>query len=107
MNKPEGHVFRDVEGFEWDEGNVEKNVRKHRVSSAECEEVFFEMPMFVFYDAVHSENEKRYLVLGKSNRGRHLFIVFTIRRNKVRVISARDMSRRERRSYEEKAKEDS
>ena len=90
-----------VEGFEWDQSNIEKNWEKHRVSYLECEEVFFNQPLLVQEDEIHSKFEPRYYVLGRSNDGRHLFIVFTIRRNKIRVILARNMSRRERRIYRE------
>ena len=94
-------ILFQVEGFEWDQSNIEKNWEKHRVSYLECEEVFFNQPLLVQEDEIHSKFEPRYYVLGRSNDGRHLFIVFTIRRNKIRVISARNMSRRERRIYRE------
>jgi len=94
-------ILFQVEGFEWDQSNIEKNWEKHRVSYLECEEVFFNQPLWVQEDEIHSKFEPRYYVLGRSNDGRHLFIVFTIRRNKIRVISARNMSRRERRIYRE------
>jgi hypothetical protein len=96
-----------VEGFEWDQSNIEKNWEKHRVSYLECEEVFFNQPLLVQEDEIHSKFEPRYYVLGRSNDGRHLFIVFTIRRNKIRVISARNMSRRERRIYREQIEKSS
>ena len=88
-------------GFEWDDGNAEKNWTLHGVSRGEAEEVFFNRPILVAPDAKHSQKEKRYAALGKTNGGRGLTIVFTIRGSLVRVISARDMSRRERRIYEE------
>ncbi len=94
-------ILFQVEGFEWDQGNVEKNWEKHRVSYIECEEVFFNQPLLVQEDQIHSKHEPRFYILGNTNEGRHLFIVFTVRRNKIRVISARNMSRRERRIYRE------
>jgi len=100
-------ILFQVEGFEWDQSNIEKNWEKHRVSYLECEEVFFNQPLLVREDEIHSKFEPRYYVLGRSNDGRHLFIVFTIRRNKIRVISARNMSRRERRIYHEQIKKSS
>ncbi len=100
-------ILFQVEGFEWDQSNIEKNWGKHRVSYLECEEVFFNQPLLVQEDEIHSKNEPRYYVLGRSNDGRHLFIVFTIRRNKIRVISARNMSRRERRIYREQIEKSS
>lgn len=96
-----------IEGFEWDRNNIQKNWEKHRVNFLECEEVFFNQPLLVQDDDVHSKFEPRYYVLGRSNDGRHLFIVFTIRRNKIRVISARDMSRKERRIYREQIEKSS
>ena len=94
-------VLTRVEGFDWDKGNIEKNWEKHRVSHIECEEVFFNEPLIVQANEVHSTLENRYYALGRTNDERYLFIVFTIRRNKIRVISARDMSKREGRIYRE------
>lgn len=93
--------FHDVEGFDWDEGNLDKNWIKHRVSSVECEEVFFNFPLMLSDDEKHSKEEKRYYVLGQTNNGRNLFISFTVRDKQIRVISARDMSRKERKIYGE------
>ena len=100
-------ILFQVEGFQWDQSNIEKNWEKHRVSYLECEEVFFNQPLLVQEDEIHSKFEPRYYDLGRSNDGRHLFIVFTIRRNKIRVISARNMSRRERRIYREQIEKSS
>ena len=92
-------VLDTVEGFDWNEGNKDKNWRKHNVSNAECEEPFFNQPFWVADDVGHSQGEARYYALGRTNAGRHLFIAFTIRQNMIRVISARDMSRKEREIY--------
>ena len=92
-------------GFQWDDGNAEKNWERHRVSRLECEQPFFNEPFLVYEDEAHSQAEKRYYALGETNHGRALFIVFTIRGDQIRVISARDMSRRER-MYYENAKEE-
>ena len=89
----------DFDGFEWDDGNRDKNLAKHGVSDAECEQVFFNRPMLVQPDDEHSELEARYYVLGRTDGNRRLFLVFTARGTKIRVISARDMTKRERRSY--------
>jgi len=86
-------------GFDWDEGNTHKNWERHQVSPAECEQVFLNHPLVVQYDIKHSKQEKRYFALGHSNLGRPLFIAFTIRKKLIRVISARDMSRSERKVY--------
>jgi uncharacterized DUF497 family protein len=87
-------------GFQWDEGNVEKNWVKHKVRQAECEEVFYSEPLLVAVDANHSQGEPRFYALGQTDEGRLLFVVFTIREKLIRVISARDVSRRERKEYE-------
>lgn len=94
-------ILSQVEGFDWDKGNIEKNWDQHRVSYIECEEVFFNQPLVVQENEIHSMAEPRNYVLGRTNDGRKLFIVFAIRKNKIRVISARDMSRKERRIYRE------
>jgi len=87
-------------GFQWDEGNSEKNWLKHKVSKADCEQVFFNHPLVVRHDSGHSaEGEIRFYVLGHTDRARRLFIVFTVRDQLIRVISAREMSKRERRIY--------
>ncbi|HEX2187462.1 MAG TPA: BrnT family toxin [Longimicrobiaceae bacterium] len=86
-------------GFDWDAGNGEKNQRKHGVSRAECEEVFFNRPLVVAEDAAHSRDEARFYALGHADGGKMLFVVFTLRGALVRVISARPMSRNERKVY--------
>ena len=88
-------------GFQWDAGNSDKNWDLHQVSRAEAEQVFFNRPILVASDAKHSQAEPRYAALGQTNEGRRLMIVFTVRENLVRVISARDQSREERRVYEQ------
>lgn len=91
--------LNDIEGFEWDEANVLKNWDKHQVLASECEELFFNIPVLLFADQRHSQSEPRYYVLGKTNRNRKLFVAFTVRDEKIRVISARPMSRKERVIY--------
>jgi len=88
-------------GFQWVAGNAGKNWELHRVSNAECEQVFFNRPIRVAPDEKHSEQELRRAALGQTNGGRLLSVVFTVRGTLVRVISARDMSRSERRLYEQ------
>jgi uncharacterized DUF497 family protein len=97
--------FDSCGGFDWDRGNLDKNWKLHGVPFWECEQVFFNEPLLVVEDVSHSGVEKRYYALGRTDAGRRLFVVFTIRRNLVRVISARDMSRRERKRYEQEKKE--
>lgn len=89
----------DFNGFDWDVGNVEKNLVFHLVTPQEAEQVFFNQPLIAADDSKHSHNEKRYFVLGQTDEDRELFIAFTIRNKRIRVISARDMSRRERKVY--------
>jgi len=96
-------VFNKCNGFEWDEGNSLKNHVKHQVSKVECEQVFFNEPLIVHDDLKHSQNEKRWFLLGNTDLQRLLFIVFTIRNNLIRVISARDMNKKERKIYYEQA----
>lgn len=93
--------LHQCEGFDWDDGNKDKNLGRHQVTSSECEEVFFNQPLIVADDEEHSVSETRYYALGQTVAGRKLFVVFTIRKNLIRVISARDMSRKERKIYQE------
>lgn len=86
-------------GFDWDQANVEKNWESHRVAFWEAEEVFFNEPLLVRSDATHSKLEARHLALGITDAGRLLFISFTVRRHLIRVISARDMTRKEAITY--------
>lgn len=89
----------EFEGFDWDQGNIEKNWIDHQVSPQEAEQVFFNIPLLVADDQKHSRTEKRYLVLGQTDEDRCLFIAFTVRKRRIRVISARDMNRKERKVY--------
>ena len=91
--------FSNCKGFQWDAGNSEKNWLKHKVLRSECEQTFFNHPMVVDVDLEHSISENRFYLLGQADRGRLLFIVFTIRGDLIRVISARDMSQKERVIY--------
>ncbi len=92
-----------ITGFDWDDGNSRKSADKHDVSQAEAESVFFNDPLIVVEDAKHSERELRFNALGKTAQNRLLHISFTLRQNgtMVRVISARDMQRKERKAYEQ------
>jgi uncharacterized DUF497 family protein len=99
MYKTYKEMLSKCEGFEWDDGNIDKNWLKHTVSPAECEQLFFNRPLVIQGDLKHSELEKRFYALGQTDSKRTLFIVFTVRNNRIRVISARDMSRKEREVY--------
>lgn len=92
-------ILARCKGFQWDEGNLEKNWIKHNVSWLEVEQVFFRAPLVVVDDEAHSRQERRFFALGQTDAGRKLFVVFTVREELIRVISAREMSRRERRVY--------
>lgn len=91
-----------ITGFDWDEGNARKN-EKHSVLSAEAEQVFFNQPLLLMDDVKHSQGEPRFHALGKTHAGRLLHITFTVREegSKIRVISARNMHRKERTIYEQ------
>jgi hypothetical protein len=95
--------FEQITGFEWDEGNSRKSADKHDVSQAEAESIFFNDPLIVAEDVKHSEREPRLNALGKTSQNRLLHITFTLRQNGtlIRVISARDMHRKERKAYEQ------
>ncbi len=94
-----------VTSFDWDEGNTRKN-EKHGVSTAEAEQLFFNTPLLLLEDFKHSSQEPRFHALGKSDDKRLLHITFTLRyeKRKIRVISARDMHRKERLIYEKATK---
>ncbi len=92
--------LRGATGFDWDEGNIDKNWEKHQVSPFECEQLFFNRPLVVKDDEKHSRDEGRFYALGKTDAEKRLFLVFALRGDKIRVISARSMSRREQEVYE-------
>jgi uncharacterized DUF497 family protein len=96
MGKTHNEISNQCLGFDWGKGNIEKNWLKHKVSSAECEQFFFNRPLVIQDDIAHSKTERRFFALGKTDSKRTLFIVFTVRNNLIRVISARDMSRKGR-----------
>jgi uncharacterized DUF497 family protein len=95
-----------ITGFDWDEGNARKSVKKHDVSQSEAEQIFFNQPLLILVDEEHSQREARYHALGTTNSKRLLHITFTLRAagSLVRVISSRDMHRKERLFYEKTQK---
>jgi uncharacterized DUF497 family protein len=95
-------IFEQFSGFQWDRGNIDKNLIKHNVKNWECEQVFFNRPLIVLADPRHSIAEKRWAAFGKTDTDRFLVIIFTKRNNLIRIISARDMNKREREFYDEK-----
>ena len=97
-----GRIFGQFSGFQWDRGNIDKNLIKHDVENWECEQLFFNRPLLVLDDPKHSASEKRWAAFGKTDKERFLMVIFTKRKNLIRVISARDMNKRERKFYNEK-----
>ena len=91
--------FKKIKGFEWDKGNKEKNKVKHNVTHQECEQIFYNKPLMIFADESHSEVEIRFGAFGKTDGKRKLTIFFTMRNNILRVISARNQSKRDREIY--------
>ena len=91
--------YPEFAGFDWDVGNREKNL-KHGVFASECEQVFFNEPLLILDDPKHSEAEDRFAAFGQTDNGRVLVVVYTKRADRLRVISARDMNRKERVFYE-------
>ena len=91
MVKPK-KILKNCTGFEWDQANSTKNWDQHDVSNGECEQIFFNRPLIIKRDKEHSKLENRYYVLGRTNINRMLFAVFTIRNDKIRIISARYMT---------------
>ncbi|PIQ82124.1 MAG: hypothetical protein COV76_05125 [Candidatus Omnitrophica bacterium CG11_big_fil_rev_8_21_14_0_20_64_10] len=91
--------FKEPLEFEWDAGNREKNFLKHRVSTTECEEVFFDPHKRMIREVLFpagGRRERRHVLIGRTSEKRVLYVVFTMRTGRIRVISARDLSRRER-----------
>jgi hypothetical protein len=98
-------ILENFEGFDWDEGNVHKSVDRHGISRAEAEQVFIDPRLLISDDVAHSVSEARYHALGRTQGGRLLHVTFALRKNGtlIRVISARDINRKERNRYEDEA----
>ena len=95
-------VDKSVFEFEWDKGNIGKN-KKHNVEDKEAEEVFLDLKKKIFKDHLHSNGEERSRVVGETKKGRLLLVVFTMRKSKIRIISARNINKKEVYLYEETA----
>lgn len=93
-------ILPDPVSFVWDKGNIDKNLKKHGVTNKEAEEVFENKPLLVSEDLKHLKVEKRFQALGRTDKGKLLFLSFMVRDDFVRIISARIMSRKERGKYE-------
>lgn len=85
--------------FDWDKGNEKKNWEKHKVSQKESEEIFFDKYKLIYKDILHSETEERHVAIGETKTKRVLFIIFTLRKRKIRIISARDMGKAKKSIY--------
>lgn len=92
--------FPDPKEFQWDRGNVKKNWIKHNITTKESEEVFLDENLLFLQDEKHSKNEERFMIIGKTSKARMLSVIFTTRNNKIRIVSARTASRKERKRYE-------
>ena len=93
-------IIQKCIGFDWDEGNISKNWDNHKVAPSESEQIFFNRPLIVAEDQKHSQLEERFFALGITDARKYLFTAFTIRKNCIRIISSRDMSKKERSIYE-------
>jgi len=96
-----------IKCFEWDKGNIDKSYQKHSITPNQSEEIFLDKELKIVRDVRHSQKEARYIALGKTFEKKTLFIVFVIRKNKIRIISARKANEKERRKYETKIKKNS
>lgn len=94
-------LFKKPIAFEWDSGNQNKNWLKHRVTNEESEEIYFDPHKRILKQVFYQEKEERFILIGKTKKGRLLMVVFTIRGEKVRVISSRDLNRKEKFLHEE------
>ena len=98
--------FSKIVGFEWDKANLE-HIKKHDVNYTECEQTFQNVPLITNNDETHSQKEERFRAYGQANNQRHILIIFTISNNKIRVVSARDQSKKERKEFQETGGEQS
>ena len=96
-----------VISFLWDKGNLDKSYEKHGITPKESEEIFLDESLQVISDVKHSQTEDRFIAIGSSNRDEILFVVFMMRTKKIRILSARKASKKERRFYEQAIKKDS
>ena len=92
-----------IVGFDWNEANL-SHIEKHTVAAKECEEGFFNKPLTITEDSAHSQAERRYRAYGQTNSARVLVMIFTIRDGKIRIISARNQSKKERQDYNQLTK---
>ncbi len=93
----------EIIDFDWDSGNRGKNLKKHGVTDEESEEAFFDTEKKILRDPLHSNTEERYILLGQTKQKKILFIVFTKRKHRIRIISSRPLNKKEKHLYEKKA----
>jgi len=99
-------IFSDKPlSFDWDRGNIKKNLLKHEVTNKECEELFDCSDKRILNDKNHSFHEKRYIIIGETYKKRYLYLVFTLRGRKIRVISVRDLNKKEYPLYEKRTED--
>lgn len=91
-----------IKAFEWDQGNIDKSFKKHGITPNEAEEIFLDQDILLLRDIEHSQQERRFKAIGKVINGGVLFLAFTVRKDKIRIISVRDANKKERRLYEQK-----
>ena len=96
--------LKKITGFEWDQGNIDKSYLKHGITTKDAEEVFLDKGIQIKRDFKHHETEERFIAIGKNLKAKVLFVIFTMRYSKIRIISARTANKKERRMYEEKTK---
>lgn len=106
MRKPV-NPLEQCTGFDWDDWNISKNWERHRATPEEAEDIFFHDPLLLRDDKRHSHKEQRFQVMGETSAGRRLLVAFTVRKNLIRVISARDLNRKENEEYTRYEKENS
>lgn len=94
-----------TKGFQWDKGNVDKSYQKHGITTNQAEEIFLDENLGIIKDIKHSQKEKRFIAVGKTFQNKVLFVIFTIRKEKIRIISARIANKKEGGKYEQKIKE--
>ena len=95
-------TMNKIKKFEWDKGNIDKSYQKHGLTPNEAEEIFLDEDLGVVKDIKHSEVEERYIAIGKTSGNKILFVIFTIRKSKIRIISARKANKKERSHYEKR-----
>ena len=91
-----------IVGFEWDKWNIDKSYKKHGITPNETEEVFLDEDVKIQKDFKHQEQEERFIAIGKTTENKILFVVFTIRKNKIRVISGRAANKKEKEVYQKR-----